>query len=777
MQEVEKLEDARGKIMRTLMSLRFILSLLMLFMYSSGIITWKLSSDSATDAVNDLSNKLMTEIRQHIKTALEHHLDVAETVTLMNAGLFAEGSFSEADVPYFMQVFKTQLDAYKKSITTVSMTTKIGHLHGVYTDSVGIHKGYWSSNTSALGKVQLYDYNTTVPLPHEGIPDIPRMLYMEPDYNSSEQEWYTVCNANVPYDKAWTSIYTMGSQTPVTMLSESTVSYTKDGLMGVTTIDMALGFAGELLRNVQLPAGYKSFVVDVKNVVKFGGVQAIIGTADDTPLLYCRVSPIETFPMIGAVECSGAIEFVPVNQTQVSYIKKAHEFVIDAFGAWDFASGTSDTLSIDGDKHFITISTIPRKNLKWCVVILLPESVFLEEINKTKLGLLAMYVSVLVVKAFLSAMVVYFFIAPLHRLARELDLLAEFRIEEDAVVMSGWTEIRTLQLTFITLLKQMKVIKSYMPQALFIQEEDPEEASEQSIPTKSNGGRSSASCARSQSSYVAKVTHVAGPRIFDFKKHLTVMCIRVKYTCSDKEVDKLHAVHCQMIELISASAVSCKGTMDQISSNNFNIVWGRENFINLTNVTATVSSLLSRPLPGTITVGCAMGCGITGSAGGDNIRTIATLTDARAHAYELSNLAEYHVDPYLFTKRIRDQTEMTHKWEVCDVVKFDGAKQCEIVFIFGGSKTVNEDQEWLYQLDSGTVDKTGILLFQLASEIRACKVEDARQVITRMENADLTPERKTVLSHFQKIVENDCVPVRAFFSYERELLHGKSLAP
>ena len=782
MEDVEILADERGVVVRTLFSLRFVLSVLMVCMYSSGIITWKVSSDSATDAVNDLSDKLMTEIRSHIKTALTHHLDVAETVTLANARIFSTDLFSEHDVPYFMQVFKTQLDAYKKSITTVSMTTKLGHLHGVYTDSVGVHKGFWSSNTSASGKVQLYDFNTTLPLPHEGLPGTPRLLYVEGDYNSSEQEWYTVCNVSVPYDKAWTSIYTMGSQTPVTMLSESTVSYTRSGLMGVTTIDMALGFAGELLRNVQLPVGYKAFVVDVKDVARQGGVQAVIGTADNTPLLYCRMSALETSPMLGGVACKGTIQFVPVNESVVDYIKTSHDYVVSRVGAWDYMSGVSDTLVVSGDKHFISISAIERNNLKWCVVILLPESVFLEEINKTKVGLLLMYISVLIVKAFLSAVVVYFFIAPLHRLAAELELLSEFRMSEDSVEMSGWTEIRTLQLTFITLLKQMKVIKSYMPQALFVQDDSSAGSDKTTMSfathtqrTDSRGGTGtrggSVVYSPAQQAQARALNSVS--RTFDYKKHLTVMSIKVAYPMEHKDVDRLHAAHCIVLEAISESASSCKGTLDQISSDCFSVIWGRENFANLTNVTQTVERLLSFPLPGALAIGCVMGPGMTGSAGGNTIRTVATLTETRAQSFFLASLGAYHRKPLLFTKKIRDQTEITHMWEVCDVVKFDNAKHPDVIFIFEGAKEMNEDQEWLYQMADNGVDKVAMLMIQLCADIKAVRVKEARDVVARVSALTLTPERAAVIKHLREMVESDCLPVAASFSYERKLLHGK----
>ena len=764
--EVERVVDTRNVVVRTVFSLRFVLSALMLFMYASGLVTWKVSSDSATDAINDLSDKLMTEIRSHIKDSMQHHLEVAETVTLMNAGLFTDGSLSEHNVTHFMGIFKMQLDAYRKSITTVSMTTKMGHLHGVYTDSVGIHKGYWSSNTSAAGKVQLYDFNTTLPLLHEGSLPAARLLYMEPDYNSSEQEWYTVCNAAIPNDKAWTSIYTMGSQTPVTMLSESTVSYTKSGLMGVTTIDMALGFAGELLRNVQLPLGYKAFVVDVKDVLRQGGVQAIIGTSDNTPLLYCRTSALVSVPMLGD-ECvaPGTIEFVPVNTTQVSYIKRTHFFVVENFGSWEGVTGVSDQLSVEGTKHFLSISTIQRKNLRWCVVILLPEEIFLEDINNTGRWLLVMYISVLVVKAFLSAIVIYFFIAPLRRLAIELDLLSEFKMDESSVIMSGWSEIRTLQLTFITLLKQMKVIKSYMPQALFADDDEEEPDSESAQSTRINSQGTTHTLDSTVRSVVVRQN--MGVRTFDFKKHLAVMSVKVAHRHSDKECDKIHPLHCEFMERLSAATLSLKGVLDQISSETFNIVWGRDGFVNLNNVAEAVGLVKSMAFTGSVTVGCAVGQGVTGSAGGDAIRTVATLTDARVQANLLAALACYHDSPYLCTKKISEQTRSLFLWRACDLVRFANAKSTDVVYSYCGKKQ-DDEKEWMYEIDDGeTVEGK---LNELCLDMKNGKVHDAEKGMAKLQEMDTTKVASTI-EHLGNILQNGCQPVKFGVNYHTAVLH------
>eukprot|EP01060_Flectonema_neradi_P011875 TRINITY_DN18831_c0_g1_i1.p1 TRINITY_DN18831_c0_g1~~TRINITY_DN18831_c0_g1_i1.p1 ORF type:complete len:809 (+),score=143.42 TRINITY_DN18831_c0_g1_i1:64-2427(+) len=765
------IRDDRPPIVRFLFSLRFVLSALMLVMYASGIVTWKVSGMAAADSVNDLSNKLMSEIRSHITTSLTGQLSVAETITTMNAGLFEDGTFDENVIESFMKSFWTQLRAYNSYVTTVSMTTKIGHLHGVYTDSSGEYQGYWSSNTSDVGHVQLYDFNSTKPSPHEGIPDTPRMLYVEPNYNSSEQEWYTVVDTSIPGHKAWTSIYTMGSQTPVTMLSESTAAYTKNGLMGVTTIDMALGFASELLRAVKLPTGYKAFVVDVKDIAKFGGVQAVIGTADKTDLLFCKTAE-ETVPMDGSVDCTGAgkeIIFMSVGSSSVPYIATVNNYIISSFGNWDSVTGHSSSITVDGSSHFISVSTIVRPNLRWCVVVLLPKSVFLEDIERTGQYLLVMYISVLVVKALLSGLVIYFFIAPLHRLAFELELLSEFKMDEANLVLSAWGEIRSLQLTFLTLLRQMKVIKSYMPQALFAENESDTDVSD----TKSGTYLSSRSHGESDMTKSQATGHQRGKPVrnglsfltFETRKHITVLSIRVSYDYG-QDVSRLHSLHCEVLELLSSCSQANKGTLDQISSDVIHVLWGRDCAVNFGNIPETVHQIQNAELPAIIQAGAAVGQGFTGGAGGDHIRTVATLTKCRRVADTLSLLAAEHPEQrFLATRRIREHTEMSFIWQISDVCRFSGYAAAACVFILVSKKSQAANQEWLYAMDSDTGNVASKVLEDIAVLISKADRKKALDLIAITSGETFDDAEKEILQRLNEMAQNSCTPLSLDFGY------------
>ena len=742
--------DKRHPVIRCLLSLRFVLSMLMLFLYSSGVITWKVSQDAAADAVSDLSDKLMDEIRSHITTALSDQLNVAETITSMNAGLFADGTFSETGIDFFMTSFKTQLQSYHDYVTTVSMTTRIGHLHGVYTDSGGTYTGYWSSNTSSEGKVQLFDYNTTSPLPHELLNDSARFLYVEPDYNSSLQEWYTVTNPSVPGNKSWTSIYTMGSKTPVTMLSESTVAYTPTGLMGVTTIDMALGFAGEFLQNVELPEGYKAFVVDVKDITKFGGVQAIIGTSDDTSLLHCERNETKQ-AMDGTVDCSsgGEIKFVPVNDSKVEYIETVHEYVVKNFHSWDAVTGHSNKLSVGGASNFISVSILTRANLRWCVVILLPESIYLDNIAETGKWLLIMFVSVMVVKAILSGFVIYFFVAPIQKLSSELELLSEFKMDEATVRLSAWTEIRGLQLTFLSLMRQMKIVKSFLPQALFIKE----------IESETDDVSKSFYASEVTDTSLERKKHQHRPglsiRSFEFRRQVTVMSIRVEYNQSIDAV-AMHLLHCQVLELVSISAQSNKGVLDQLSGSILHVLWGRDGMINFSGIPETILAIHSTTMPAILYSGATVGVGFTGSAGGDTTRTVSTLTKCREIADNLSLLAsEQQTSRFLTTRLIREETELQYKWDIFFVCHFRGTKPA-CIFKLRQRRPTNKG-EWLYTL-VGDEDKPGVALDRFGIAISKCEWEAATLLLRDISEREIGKERVQILSTLVDMLDKRSIP-------------------
>ena len=775
--EIRLPTDERHPVVRSLFSLRFVLSFLMLIMYCSGIVTWKVSADTARAVVYDLTDKLLKGIGNHVKSELRQHLDAAEKITDMNAGLFQQEILQVDDIDGFMSAFLIQLNSFEGWVTTVSFTTVSGHLYGVYRDYGEVRK--WVSVTNSdTDNVMLLGYEI------DGTTGEQKdFLFSEPDYNSTQREWYTVIKPPA-VNASWTSVYLMGNgSTNGNMLSQSNVCFDKNGdMLGVTTIDMALGFAGEILQAIELPEGYSSFVVDVSHQNSDGNDEPVlIGTSDNSQLLR-------------QVDGTQSLTFIPVSDSGLCNVQRTHEWVIKHFTSWsnlynrekdaDCAhSDVTGAITVNGVSNFMLIVNINRVNLHWAVVVLLPEDIFLSSFNATTNWLLIMYISVLVCKAIVSGVVVYFFIAPLHKLAKELELLSTLETDESGISLSLWSEIRHLQLTFVHLLGQMKIIKSYMPQALFHAPDsrDGESKVDDNMSDSNTSTVSSLQKLPHSAHLSASATTFVIPfneedndtpklnksnifsRRFEFRKKIVVMNISIRYSFGKREIDVLHKAHCRMLEDICQTVRCYGGYLDHISSDDVAIMWGRDSIPSLTKITEASRVLSKKQFSGTMTIGTAMSSGVTGTIGGDSIRAVATLTNARYHASVLARLAVVHNVSLLFSRRIREQASIGWNWEAVDVLALDG--HVDIVYCLEGKKNFPA-QDWLYQMEEDSVkDTISVNMEALCFAIRNHDQSAATMLVEKLRRLPLPVERQLTFSHLQKLVSAECTPIAFGFSF------------
>ena len=306
--------------------------------YFVGLAVWIATLSVGRDNVNDVARSLSVSVAQQIKSSTLADLLTAETITHTNAGIFADGTWLHPDRPdprgpeveYFLKAMRNILYGSKR-VTTVSMTDNFGNLFGVYNNYDYTFAGRWDSYVDNVTREPvLLDFETVGSgKPNEGA-KIGLIAETRP-YNSSEQIWYTVCDTKDPRSNAWTPIYNMGNiGVVVTMLSHSHVAYRRDGtLIGVVSIDMAIGFVTKLLAG--LPKGVRAFAVDVLE-------GALIGDSDPSAqLVRCAEALVNG-------SCPSIARFVQPFESESRLLRKIDNFIRSRFGSWRESKTISDTL-------------------------------------------------------------------------------------------------------------------------------------------------------------------------------------------------------------------------------------------------------------------------------------------------------------------------------------------------------------------------------------------------------------------------------------------------
>eukprot|EP00759_Apiculatamorpha_spiralis_P017730 PhF_6_TR23822/c0_g1_i2/m.33382/K01768/E4.6.1.1; adenylate cyclase len=411
----------------------------------------------------DLGDNLKVEVAKNIKNSLQAILERAEAITRYNANNFRNGLYTIPDrgdprgpeVNNFMHHFRVTLYSFRVC-TTVSMTDWRGNLFGVYNNMDYTWAGKWESYTNATsGQAVLEDFETYPSGdPKEG--DVKQMLSRTEPYNSSEQVWYTVTNTSIPDDNAWTPMYTMGDQSPVTMLSQSHVAYRLDGsVIGVMSIDMALGFTNTILRRNDDTI---AFVIDV---LMDGGV--VIGASEGSVKLLECLNP--TSVGIGDQCVGGTQVFTKPNRAKSDYIVAVDNLVKSEVGEWaSIHSDRSSTTTVNGIECRVQMVVLKRNKLHWIVVVVPLPSTFERLRAAVELSSIGMGLTLGLI--ILLCIGLYFVLtSPIRSLSSDMEAVALMRLEQfgENKSKSFLSEVHEMQSHFEAMKAAVRSFSIYVP--------------------------------------------------------------------------------------------------------------------------------------------------------------------------------------------------------------------------------------------------------------------------------------------------------------------------
>ena len=435
--------------------------MIVLLVYCISLVVWIVTLETGKRSVNDLADRLRSEVAVSLRKRISDTLDQAESITRTNALMLKNGAYQIPDradprgpeTDHFLEAFRAQLYG-GLFVTTVSMTDWRGNLFGVYNNADFTFAGMWEQYANASGVPILLDYET-YPMGHPLEGQKRSFIGATPDYNSSQQVWYTVVNFSDPHGNAWTPMYTMGNIGEVTsMISQSNIAFRADGsLVGAVTIDMATGFVSEILSSITA-GGMFSFAVDVlptNGVILGSSTRDVIMRCDDpsTELVLC---PADRQIFLNPLE-SGSQEAVEISNA-----------ILQRYGSWP---NVPAALFKSGE-NLIAIEEVNKNLLSWRVIIAVPESSFLEQTKSNTNVMITVQVICGVCQVALCIIFSIRVRQPLRKLVHQIQYLQRFDIDgmEEDESESLLSEVSRLQKGHKALRSSMGRVKSFIPQSL-----------------------------------------------------------------------------------------------------------------------------------------------------------------------------------------------------------------------------------------------------------------------------------------------------------------------
>ena len=312
-------------------------------------------------AVNDLAGQLMEKIGDSIAVHLDDYLEIPHTINQVNAEAYRQGDLSAGNKTELLYQFWRQ-GLWSDRIGTIAMATDRGELVGANRAQNYIVLAQPSPDKPSEGGT-LRRYRASI----QGSPIFSEKIAETPNYDPRQRQWYqSARKANLPI---WTDIDVSATTKRLDLTAVHPVAGTGDTPGGVFFVDVSLSQIGEFLERLNISPGGEAYILEPNgNLVASSTVE-------------------EPFVLTGAR--LQRINVLDRDNTSIAQVVKQLQ---QEFGKLsEIASARQMTVVWNRRSQFVRVTRYgDRYGLDWSVVVIVPESDFMAEIQKntrTTIGL------------------------------------------------------------------------------------------------------------------------------------------------------------------------------------------------------------------------------------------------------------------------------------------------------------------------------------------------------------------------------------------------------
>ena len=310
-------------------------------------LTGYLSFRNGQKAINDLANRLSSEVSDRIDQHLDTYLAKPQQINEINADAVNIGQLNLKDLPKLGRFFWKQVQVFNVGyITYISADGNYADA-GYFLDPRNIFIGEISVNTK--GKV--YSYATDSKGNRTNLRDIG-------NYNPRKESAYI--NTAKSRKRTWEKIESWDGFPGILSISTGCPIYKNNIFQGVLMIDLRLSQISDFLRKLTVSPSGKIFIIERDG------------------LLVASSSSEQPYKIIN----NKAERINAINSNDI-LIKSTAQYLQQKFGTFQGIKQNQNVQFIKkGDRHFIrTTSWQDEFGLDWLVVVVVPESDFTAEIN------------------------------------------------------------------------------------------------------------------------------------------------------------------------------------------------------------------------------------------------------------------------------------------------------------------------------------------------------------------------------------------------------------
>jgi signal transduction histidine kinase/CheY-like chemotaxis protein len=405
--------------LRTILIVPFVLQL-----FAVVGLTGYLSLRNGQKAVNDLASRLQNEVSLRIDQHLKSYLDTARYLAQINGDAIELGLLNPQSQEQLGHFLWKQMQLY--DVGYINFGTKTGDFTGA---------GYYTGNNIVVGEASLKKNGHRDHYFYETDRDGNRIKLVEvyKNFEFYKEAWYAqTMQSGKPM---WSDIYQWEVPPfPLAVSANRPVFDKNKNLIGVMGIDQRLSQISDFLRQLKVSPSGKIFILERSG---------LIVASSSTELPYTLVN--------------GKPQRLKAMEIRDPLIQSATEYLLQKFGNFRaIEAGQQLEFDIKGNKQFVQVTPWKDKwGLDWLVVVVVPESDFMAQINANTRTTILLCLGALGVAIALGIYTSRWISQPILRLGQASEAIASGELDQQ-VEASSVNELGVLSNSFNRMAQQLR---------------------------------------------------------------------------------------------------------------------------------------------------------------------------------------------------------------------------------------------------------------------------------------------------------------------------------
>lgn len=367
-------------------------------------------------AVGELAIRFSGEVSDRISTKLDNYLRVPPQINQTNADAVKLGMLNLKDFQQAGHFFWTQINLHQ-----------VGYINFAFNNQefIGVERKdngqiVINETTLARGITKTASFTTDSEGNRQQLQEV-----IETDEDVRQEAWYAdAIKAGKP---TWTRIYQWVERPEVLSISHSYPLYDRDRkIIGVLGVDFILTQLNKFLLDLKADPSGRVFIIERSGL--------IVGSSSNE----------QTFSIV-----NGKPQRLNILNSSDPLSRATARYLISEFGDFNSMQGKEYLEpTFAGSKQFVQVqSWRDRDGLDWLIVVVLPESSFMEQIHNRNQITILFSLAALVLAILIGLMTARYITAPLLKLSGASQSIANGDLDS-RVLVKGTSEVKVLSQSF-----------------------------------------------------------------------------------------------------------------------------------------------------------------------------------------------------------------------------------------------------------------------------------------------------------------------------------------